>query len=184
MLNTGLLLVSMVLFIAGCDKPDHITVYKVPKAQLKTQMTNHESHIGWVTPKEWRSQSKTPMRLASFTIDDLSKQDIDISISSFPGDVGSLLANVNRWRGQLGLTSIKGQELHKVSVLRKFGKTPMTFVRLASIPDNKSTEKLMMVAIYKHANNTYFFKMIGKKEVISKQESTFIKFLESIYVKH
>jgi len=174
----------MIFFIAGCDNRDHIAVYKVPKTQLKGQMTNYESHIGWVTPKAWQTHSKTAMRLASFTVKDLPKRDLDISIVSFPGDVGSLLANVNRWRGQLGLTVITGQELHKMSALRKFGKNTMTLIRLVSDAKEKNTEKSIIVAIYKHANNTYFFKMIGKKEVVSKQEATFNRFLESVYVKH
>ena len=43
------------------------------------------------------------MRLASHKVSDEDGNEIDFSITSFPGDVGGLLANVNRWLGQIGL---------------------------------------------------------------------------------
>ena len=36
---------------------------------------------------------------------------IEVAVSQFPGDVGGMLANVNRWRGQVGLEPITEADL-------------------------------------------------------------------------
>ena len=43
------------------------------------------------------------MRLASYKVNDEEGNELDFSVTSFPGDVGGLLANVNRWLGQIGV---------------------------------------------------------------------------------
>lgn len=56
----------------------------------------------WTVPAGWRAvQSEQAMRLATFRAG--SGEGVEVTVAAFPGDVGGLLANVNRWRGQLGL---------------------------------------------------------------------------------
>jgi hypothetical protein len=31
----------------------------------------------------------------------------EVTVSAFPGDTGGLLANLNRWRGQIGLEPVQ-----------------------------------------------------------------------------
>ena len=45
------------------------------------------------------------MRLATYVVQD-SAGPFEVSISRFPGRVGGELANLNRWRGQMGLEAI------------------------------------------------------------------------------
>lgn len=57
----------------------------------------------WTAPDSWRPvPGERPMRLATYEIPDESGP-IEVAITRFPGDVGGMLANINRWRGQLGL---------------------------------------------------------------------------------
>ena len=42
------------------------------------------------------------MRLATYQMQGPAGP-VEVAISKFPGDVGGMLANVNRWRGQVGL---------------------------------------------------------------------------------
>ena len=46
------------------------------------------------------------MRKASFVVEEADGAKVDISATSFPGESGGLLANINRWRGQLGLHAL------------------------------------------------------------------------------
>lgn len=50
------------------------------------------------------------MRLATYEMQGPSGP-IEVAISRFPGDVGGMLANVNRWRGQVGLPPTTESEL-------------------------------------------------------------------------
>ena len=51
------------------------------------------------------------MRLASYEVADKNGSRLDFSVTSFPGDVGGLLANVNRWLGQIGMEEVKENEI-------------------------------------------------------------------------
>lgn len=50
------------------------------------------------------------MRLATYVVQG-PEGPVEIAISRFPGDVGGMLANVNRWRGQVGLPPTTEAEL-------------------------------------------------------------------------
>lgn len=69
----------------------------------------------WTAPAGWRFVDESrPMRLATYVIETDAGPDADlveVAISRFPGDVGGMLANVNRWRGQVGLPPAGEDEL-------------------------------------------------------------------------
>ena len=66
---------------------------------------------GWIVPDGWSvSERQAPMRLATFMIDDPDGA-IEAAVTRFPGDVGGMLANVNRWRMQAGLAPVTAEEL-------------------------------------------------------------------------
>jgi hypothetical protein len=59
----------------------------------------------WEIPSTWKDGKTSSMRIASLKVDDQNGSELDISVTTFPGDVGGLLANVNRWIGQIDLSS-------------------------------------------------------------------------------
>lgn len=50
------------------------------------------------------------MRLATYVLEGPSGA-VEVAINRFPGDVGGMLANVNRWRGQVGLAPATESDL-------------------------------------------------------------------------
>ena len=56
----------------------------------------------WTKPPGWAELPPTSMRLGNFTA---GGGQAEITVMTFPGNVGGLLANVNRWRGQAGSVS-------------------------------------------------------------------------------
>ena len=50
------------------------------------------------------------MRLATYEMQGPAGP-VEIAISQFPGDVGGMLANINRWRGQVGLAPVTEPEI-------------------------------------------------------------------------
>ena len=59
--------------------------------------------FGWTTPAGWTEKSRTPgsMRKGSWSID--GEPRTDCSLIALGGSGGGLAANVNRWRGEMGL---------------------------------------------------------------------------------
>jgi len=94
-------------WMLGCKKED-IHSYRVPRQpeiekSMVAQPSNASptpSNVVWTIPTAWHEVETTvSMRIATFH----AGSEIEISVAAFPGDVGGLLANVNRWRGQVGL---------------------------------------------------------------------------------
>ena len=67
--------------------------------------------IDWTVPEGWKQQPGSAMRFATFQIE-TKRQPIELSVSNAGG---SILANVNRWRGQLGLEPVGESELGTIS---------------------------------------------------------------------
>lgn len=121
---TATLLVAGLIGWAGCNE-DEIRVYRAPKEpQVSVDMTVSDpaastpprQPIQWTVPEGWRRlPGNRPMRVATFEAGDPANP-VQIAVSSFPGQVGGLLANVNRWRGQVGLEPIEEADLTQQAV--------------------------------------------------------------------
>ena len=66
-----------------------------------------QSQDKWFIPKGWEPGKKSSMRIGSFAVKDGNDSSLDISVTAFPGDLGGLLPNVERWLGQIGLKPVK-----------------------------------------------------------------------------
>ncbi|NKB24700.1 MAG: hypothetical protein GKR87_10075 [Kiritimatiellae bacterium] len=134
----------------------------------------HIDGIQWTLPEMWEAQPVSGMRMASFTVQDIKKEVLDISVVSLPGSAGSTLANVNRWRGQIGLGPFDRDTLEKESkILDLPGKQIM-------MVDILNEDRQILAAILHHQGKTWFFKMTGHQTFVSPQNSTFIDFLKSL----
>jgi len=72
---------------------------------------NADTAFPWAVPEGWvLDPEPRPMRLATYTAPD-ADGDIEVAVTRFGGRVGGELANVNRWRGQMGLESIGSDRL-------------------------------------------------------------------------
>src|SRR5262249_4613854 len=97
--------IALAPLIVSCDRED-IHAYRAPKAPAPTQVKGADpvqnQKVTWDVPGGWRSvQSGQQVRAAPFRAG--RGEGVEVSIAAFPGDGGGLLANVNRWRGQVGL---------------------------------------------------------------------------------
>ncbi|RMH24586.1 MAG: hypothetical protein D6692_12750 [Planctomycetota bacterium] len=65
----------------------------------------------WIVPAGWTEDPEPrQMRLATYIAPDPSGP-VEVAVSRFGGRVGGDLANINRWRGQMGLPAIEEAEL-------------------------------------------------------------------------
>lgn len=86
--------------------------------------------IDWDVPTSWtKTESKAEFRYATFRV---GKSGLELTVVKLPGEAGSLLLNVNRWRGQLGLPSITEEELAPLTRRENSKVGPITFVDLTT----------------------------------------------------
>jgi len=128
----------------------------------------------WQVPSGWKAAGPKPMRLASFDIPDAAGNG-DVSISKLNGDGGGLLANVNRWRGQVGLAPLEASALEANSTaLTTAGGDRGTWVEL------KGADKTILGAIVARDGVSWFFKMTAPVSVAAQNREAFEKFVRSV----
>ena len=96
---------AFLIFFMGCDNQSYVKSYKVYKniSLNKSEQTNDVNlDFDWVKPESWIEFEGSSMRLASFHVP-YSYGLGELSLFILDGDGGGLVANVNRWRGQVGL---------------------------------------------------------------------------------
>ena len=69
-----------------------------------------EGEPKWVLPSGWTEKEGSGMRLATLIVGE-ENPPLEISVSGIRKADEWLLANVNRWRGQVGLTPIDGASI-------------------------------------------------------------------------
>jgi hypothetical protein len=131
----------------------------------------------WTVPAGWQEAPPTQMILARFQV---SADDgkAEITVSSFPGDVGGLAANVNRWRGQIGLAPVEASEVDKlVTPLDVPGGKAM----LVDMTGQKDNRKIRLVgAVVPRAGQTWFYKLLGDEAVAGREKEALALFVRSV----
>ena len=170
------------LILAGC-KDTKLTAYRVPKEpRFVPPADTAKPAIRWQAPEGWQEQPGDGVRQGSFLIVGTDGAKADVSVITFPGDVGGDLANVNRWLGQIQLPPVSEAEL------------PGTLVRLAGpagefllvdlLSDTPVLEgghkARVLGAILKQPAQTWFFKLAGEADLVASQKEAFVGFLKSV----
>jgi hypothetical protein len=121
--SARLALLASVLFLSACADRE-IEEHRVEKgierlpsdapsspAQSTPSTPEPSSATPWEVPEGWvLDPTPRQMRIATYLADAPSGQ-VEIAITRFPGDVGGVLANINRWRGQMGLGPVSETNL-------------------------------------------------------------------------
>ena len=68
--------------------------------------------VTYTVPEGWEDLPASGIRKANLNISD-GNGTAELTVLVFPGDVGGRLANINRWRGQLGLNDATPEDLSK-----------------------------------------------------------------------
>ena len=177
-----LFLGGLVILISACDRNDQqIKVYRLVKAPSESSIAEKAAPINsatpqikWELPSGWGEGSPSTMRYASFAATEDNGEKVDISIVTFPGDGGSDLDNVNRWRQQIGLAAVDESELS--SIIAPFQGKQINFSTADVIgPDSRT-----ITAWVRREGRSWFFKLSGPKDAVEKEKPKFVKFLQSV----
>ena len=194
---------ALAIFFAGCD-PAKPTVYEIPKedrspavipepgqntspAAGTTQMqilpgmqesANSAPEISYDVPATWKELEPSGIRKANFTIHS-DGGSAEVTVLTFPGDVGGTLANINRWRKQIGLAPATAESINAFSEPCEIAGHKGLYVRLAG--DSQS----ILGAVLPFHGNTWFFKMLGDTPVVRANDATMKQFLNTVrFVDH
>ena len=139
------------------------------------------SGFTWQKPAAWRDDpNASSMRVASFIISDGDMQG-EVAVTRFPGDVGGLLSNINRWRGQVGLAPIQTIEDQPIQEVKVADLSSALLDLIESDVEDPTEARRMVVAIVPQGGMTWFFKMTGPSALLEKKAAAYNAFLHSIH---
>lgn len=172
--------------LTEAQKADFIKwVAAVCNAQTATKLPQMEAmpippqnsgapRINWRTPEDWAEVPASSMRYASFSASGSSGGKIDISIVTFPGEGGSDVDNVNRWRQQIALPPIDESTVTSGVVPLKSADTAFSTIDIAG-PSLRT-----LAAWTRRDGRVWFFKATGANADVEKEKQKFIQFVQSV----
>jgi hypothetical protein len=128
----------------------------------------------WEAPKHWVAGKASSVRIASYLVKDANGNELDFSITSFPGDVGGLLSNVNRWLSQVDLPTI--EDSNNSPLLSSFKLDDKDAHLLIA----ENTEKTIYGALLFGTSQSWFFKIMGDTSLAKVEKENFLNLLSSV----
>ena len=133
--------------------------------------------LGWTVPPTWQPKQGSAMRKATFAVSNEAGS-AELAVTAFPGDVGGEIANVIRWRGQVGLPAIGDAEATASIERLEVNGLKIGIVDVAAPPAADSVR--LLGAFVPYAGATWFFKLLGPDAVVAKAKPAFVEFLKTL----
>jgi hypothetical protein len=207
LLKTPLLLgLSLLALAIGC-RSDQVSHYRVPKEAAATH-PDHPGHadeaapmpgslpagqepaanvpppptpkgaLKWSLPKGWSELPGGGMRFATFKAPFAGK--LEATVVVLPGPAGGELANVNRWRGQIGLPALDEAGLAKARTVTKSKAGSVNVYDFTS--DGQAKSRMVAGYISTPDGNTWFLKLTGDADPVAKAKPEFMTILGSLHL--
>ena len=191
------LLGSCLLLLGVACSRDEVAHFRVPKTQ--SSPTQPASMVGaisggmggggdlmaatappgpvlkWSLPKGWGEHLTGGMRYA--TLKPSTEGKLDVTVVVLPGPAGGELANVNRWRGQIGLAPLDEPAM---GAARKRIATKAGPVSVYDFTSDGDTKTRLIAALAMGEGNSWFLKMVGDPAPVASARPDFVRLLESL----
>jgi hypothetical protein len=123
----------------------------------------------WEAPSDWQTLAGNAMRKGSYGVGGA-----EVAITAFPGDVGGVLANVNRWRGQAGLAPVDEAGLGQATTA--IDSNGLHFL----VVDAEGGSAPIVAALLPWNGGTWFFKLTGPADAVARAKPAFVSFLKTV----
>jgi hypothetical protein len=133
--------------------------------------------VKWTLPKGWTETPGTGMRFATLTPPSGGGK-AEVSVVCLPGAAGGELANVNRWRGQIGLGPLDEKGLN---ASRQQAKAKAGAVAVFDFTSEGAAQTRMVTgSLLTQDGNSWFFKLVGDAPAVGKARADFMHLLETL----
>lgn len=137
--------------------------------------------VEWKVPQGWRMGAERSTRTVTLHhgVDD----EVECYVTTLPGEAGGELANVNRWRGQLGARPWSAAELAAAPRVKVFGR-PVAFAEVEGVlkrdPKPAQQDALLFGAALCLPKGSVFVKLTGPKARVELLRDDFAAFCASL----
>jgi len=136
--------------------------------------------LTYETPDGWLPGKQSSMRKATFLLPNGGPTD-EVAVTSFGAvaQMADVAANVGRWAGQVKMSPPSDDELKELTEPITISGLEGTYVELTSPPE-ADVQRAIYAAMLEREGQVWFFKMVGKPDVVSSQRAAFREFLASV----
>jgi hypothetical protein len=160
--------------------PGHPNVSSMQQMPALAADQSAQPSLTWTTPSGWTQVPPSEMRVASFKVGSSEGKQADVSIVPLTGSGGGDPANVNRWRGQVGLPDASDDAiLNSAENIEAAGQPAQLYDIAGQTPDTGVATRIL-AAIQHRDGTAWFFKMTGDADWVEQQKATFIQFVKSV----
>jgi hypothetical protein len=181
------------LAVAGCQPAAKITSYTVPKPETVETPPNKPAGGGGMppmsrpgaessadslqaeAPEGWKEGPPKQFTLKFYEVVDGDER-LEISLSRAGGDMS---ANMNRWRGQIGLPPASSEELEAAFQPREVNGLPAKFIEMHQAEGADNRQSILGVVV-PEGNQTWFIKLRGSTKLAEREREHFEAFAKSV----
>jgi hypothetical protein len=121
-------------------------------------------------PEGWTSVAPGQMQAAKFTVPEKDGAKAEVTVSIFPSDTGGTVANVRRWRGQIGLPDADDATI--LASAKPLEGAPAG----AMVVELVNADRALTGAIVPREGSWYFYKLMGGAPAVAAARDSFMVF--------
>lgn len=134
----------------------------------------------WEVPSGWKEVAGGQFLVAKFILPGGGDPPTAVNVSKSPGDGGGLLANVNRWRAQLGLGPVTEADLATQVQSLDLSGTKATLADIAGQDARTGQKARLLAVVVPRSAETWFYKLMGNAQVVEQEKDAFMKFTQGV----
>jgi len=185
-----LVAVSMLVAL-GC-KEREIRAYAAPKDATPSRLAmpptapSAPETVSWSLPSGWSELPGEGLRFATLVLEpganDGSRPALEMRITPLGLAAGDPLANVNRWRQQIGLGPLDAKQLPDVARSVAVDGRQAHLVNMTGAPGEHEAPHQILAAIVPGEQRVWFFMILDHSDRVAKHEQAFEEFVRSVQV--
>jgi len=149
-------------------------------AQAGTAGSSGQAKPNWSVPSNWKEVPGGQFLVAKYALTGAGNAQAAVNVSQSAGDGGGLLANVNRWRGQLGLAPATEADLAKAAQSLDMPAGKATLADITGQDARTGQPTRLLAVVVPRSGETWFYKLMGDAQVVQGEKEAFLKFVQSV----
>jgi hypothetical protein len=149
-------------------------------AQAGPAASSGETKPNWEVPSGWKEVSGGQFLVSKFILPGGGDAPTAVNVSKSPGDGGGLLANVNRWRSQLGLGPVAEADLASQVQSLDLPGGKGTLADIAGQDARTGKQARLLAVVVPRPGQTWFYKLMGDAQVVQHEKDAFMKFVQGV----
>ena len=164
---------KFIQFLKSVSFPDHAP--EAMAAVPPSQQDDSPASI-WTVPSGWQPMPPAQFLLAEFSVPGAGGAKAEVNVAKLDGVGGGPLANINRWRGQIGLGPLDDKDLPPPASVS--GGQAM-LVDFTGTDAKTGAPARLVGAIVAFNGQTWFYKLMGDRQIVAQQKGAFTQFIQS-----